>query len=89
MFNGKIFSKRHLKIKLMNKINKIPGSIIFMCGFMLISVAAFCQNSSPGSTTNSYPNMPLIAPIGERIDKYITVNESAKGPSIDPGAAMP
>src|SRR5688572_3475298 len=40
--------------------------------------------AKPGIATNPYPNMPLIAPIGERIDKYITVNESAKGPSIDP-----
>jgi glyoxylase-like metal-dependent hydrolase (beta-lactamase superfamily II) len=68
----------------MKKIIKIPGSKIFMCGFLLISVAAYCQNSSPGSVTKSYPDMPLISPIGERIDKYIRVNESAKGPSIDP-----
>jgi quercetin dioxygenase-like cupin family protein/glyoxylase-like metal-dependent hydrolase (beta-lactamase superfamily II) len=37
------------------------------------------------ATTSTYPNMPVIAPIGEQIAKYITVNESAKGPSIDPG----
>ena len=68
----------------MKKIKTIPGSIIFMCSCMLFSVAASCQHSSSGATRTSYPNMPLIAPIGERIDKYITVNESAKGPSIDP-----
>lgn len=68
----------------MKKINKMFASKIIMCGFMLISVAAACQYSSPGATTNPYANMPRIAPIGERIDKYIIVNESAKGPSIDP-----
>jgi hypothetical protein len=30
------------------------------------------------------PEMPTIAPIGERIGKYIDVPASAKGPAIDP-----
>lgn len=68
----------------MKKINTLVSKI-FMCGFMLTSVAAFCQYPSQGTTNSAYPNKPLISPIGERIDKYITVNESAKGPSIDPG----
>jgi glyoxylase-like metal-dependent hydrolase (beta-lactamase superfamily II) len=68
----------------MKKLNKIPGSLLFMCGFTLISVAASCQYSSSGGESHSYPNRPLISPIGERIDKYIPVNESAKGPAIDP-----
>jgi glyoxylase-like metal-dependent hydrolase (beta-lactamase superfamily II) len=59
----------------MKKINKM-----LICGFILISVAASGQHSSP-----PYPNMPDISPIGERIGRYIPVNESAKGPSIDPG----
>jgi glyoxylase-like metal-dependent hydrolase (beta-lactamase superfamily II) len=67
----------------MKKSKKIPASIMFISGFMLLSIAAPCQNSSTGIAGTAYPNMPLIAPIGERIDKYITVNESAKGPSID------
>jgi glyoxylase-like metal-dependent hydrolase (beta-lactamase superfamily II) len=57
----------------MKKINKIHGNKIFFCGLMLLSMAACSQ----------YPNMPLIPPIGERIEKYIPVNEAAKGPSID------
>lgn len=69
----------------MKKINKIPGSIMFICSFMLFSVVTSCQYSSAREAGNSYPKMPLIAPIGERIDKYLPVNESAKGPSIDPG----
>jgi glyoxylase-like metal-dependent hydrolase (beta-lactamase superfamily II) len=69
----------------MKNIHKMTGSKLLIFGFMLISVAASCQLSSPGTATNSYPGMPCIPPIGERIEKYIAVNESAKGPSIDPG----
>jgi glyoxylase-like metal-dependent hydrolase (beta-lactamase superfamily II) len=38
----------------------------------------------PGSAGAPYPDMPSIAPIGERIGKYIDVPDSAKGPAIDP-----
>lgn len=31
-----------------------------------------------------YANMPAIAPIGVRIDKYLDVPDSAKGPAVDP-----
>ena len=31
-----------------------------------------------------YANMPAIAPIGVRVDKYLDVPDSAKGPSVDP-----
>jgi glyoxylase-like metal-dependent hydrolase (beta-lactamase superfamily II) len=68
----------------MKKIKKIPGGILFMSGFMLLSFAASGQHSSPATAGTSYPNRPFIAPIGERIDKYVTVNESARGPAIDP-----
>jgi len=40
--------------------------------------------SSPGSAGAPYPGMPSIAPIGVRIDKYMDIPESAKGPAIDP-----
>ncbi|WP_336518431.1 MBL fold metallo-hydrolase [Pollutibacter soli] len=68
----------------MKKINKIQRAITFICAFMLFAVVASAQYSSR-SASNPYPDKPLIAPIGERIGKYITVNESAKGPSIDAG----
>ena len=42
------------------------------------------QEQKPGAVGDPYPNMPLIAPIGEQIGKHIDVNESAKGPAIDP-----
>jgi len=68
----------------MKKIKRLAERIIVMSGYMLLSVAASCQGMAAVPAGSSYPNMPSIAPIGERIDKYITVNESAKGPSIDP-----
>jgi len=56
---------------------------IFGCIFMLFSATGFVQQNQ-GAPGRPYPNMPLIAPIGERIEKYIDINESAKGPAIDP-----
>jgi hypothetical protein len=38
----------------------------------------------PGQPGRPYPNMPSIAPIGERIDKYYDLPDIAKGPSVDP-----
>src|SRR5262245_45861234 len=37
-----------------------------------------------GAAGEPYPNMPSIAPIGVRIEKYMDVPDSAKGPPIDP-----
>ena len=56
----------------------------FICGFVLLFLTASTQPPMAGSTRQPYPNMPVIAPIGERIEKYLEVNESAKGPTIDP-----
>jgi hypothetical protein len=53
-----------------------------------------CAYSAPqesrdtGSTQRtagkSYPNMPSIAPIGEKIGTYMDVPASAVGPAVDP-----
>jgi glyoxylase-like metal-dependent hydrolase (beta-lactamase superfamily II) len=37
-----------------------------------------------GAPGEPYPNMPLIAPIGVRIGKYMDVPASALGPAVDP-----
>jgi glyoxylase-like metal-dependent hydrolase (beta-lactamase superfamily II) len=58
--------------------------VAFTCVFATLSIMAICQTGTAGAPGTPYPNMPAIAPIGERIEKYIEVNESAKGPSIDP-----
>jgi glyoxylase-like metal-dependent hydrolase (beta-lactamase superfamily II) len=41
-------------------------------------------SSEQGAPGEPYPNMPLIAPIGVRIGKYIDVPASALGPAVDP-----
>src|SRR5690242_8552994 len=38
----------------------------------------------PGAPGMPYANMPAVAPIGVRVDKYLDVPESAKGPAVDP-----
>jgi glyoxylase-like metal-dependent hydrolase (beta-lactamase superfamily II) len=40
---------------------------------------------APGAPGTPYPHMPTIAPIGERIGKYLDVPASARGPAIPPG----
>src|SRR5262249_7572292 len=51
------------------------------------SVFAVGQSSDgsreQGSAGESYLNMPSVAPIGERIDKYMDVPTSAQGPGVD------
>src|SRR5215213_5873152 len=52
--------------------------------FILLCINAAAQNSKPANYSHRYPNMPAIPPIGERIEKYLPVDPSAKGPAIDP-----
>jgi len=39
--------------------------------------------AAPGTSGAPYPDMPALAPIGVRVDRYLDVPESAKGPAID------
>jgi glyoxylase-like metal-dependent hydrolase (beta-lactamase superfamily II) len=67
------------------KKNRNQIAICLLMGTVsLFSSVAFAQQSEGGTPGNAYPNMPAIAPIGTRIGKYLDVNESAKGPAIDP-----
>lgn len=40
--------------------------------------------AEPGTAGEPYPHMPSIAPIGVRMDKYLDVPPSARGPAVDP-----
>jgi glyoxylase-like metal-dependent hydrolase (beta-lactamase superfamily II) len=59
--------------------------MLIACPFML---PAFAERdgtgTAPGSAGAPYPAMPTIAPIGERIEKYLDVPKSAAGPAVDP-----
>ncbi|WP_200947026.1 MBL fold metallo-hydrolase [Lysobacter sp. Root494] len=51
---------------------------------LALAFAGLCGAADvPGSKGAPYSNMPSIAPIGERIGKYIDVPTSAQGPAID------
>ena len=65
----------------MKRNKKIIANAIVMVVFALLSTSTFAQLPVPGAAGNPYPNMPLIAPIGERIEKHLDIIESAKGPS--------
>ena len=66
------------------KGKKTIANGVLICGLVLVAIVAYTQPPMAGGVGTPYPNMPVIAPIGERIEKYFDVNESAKGPSIDP-----
>jgi glyoxylase-like metal-dependent hydrolase (beta-lactamase superfamily II) len=73
-----------LKIKIMKRSKKAFVNGVLMCGLVLLSVTAYPQQTGKVAAGNPYPNVPVIAPIGERIEKYLEVKESAKGSPIDP-----
>lgn len=56
--------------------------------FLVMSAAADGpprnSKAAPGAAGKPYPNMPAIAPIGERVDKYLDVPEASRAPALDP-----
>jgi glyoxylase-like metal-dependent hydrolase (beta-lactamase superfamily II) len=66
----------------MKQTTKLCTNISLMIAFSLVT--AFCFAQRAGAPGDPYAHMPEIAPIGVRIGKHLEVNESAKGPAIDP-----
>lgn len=63
----------------------LASTIAVICTLAPSVLAAKHENqTAQGVAGEPYPNMPSIAPIGERIGKYIDVPASAQGPAIDP-----
>jgi glyoxylase-like metal-dependent hydrolase (beta-lactamase superfamily II) len=63
------------------------GCASVMTVFLAISTTAApgAQHAArPGTPGVPYANMPAIAPIGVRVDKYLDIPDSAKGPTVDP-----
>ena len=58
----------------------IAVAVVFWMGAPL----AARNGARPGTAGAPYANMPAIAPIGVRVDKYLDVPELAKGPTVDP-----
>ena len=59
-------------------LNALAG--VFWTGAAL----AARTGARPGTPGAPYANMPTIAPIGVRVDKYLDVPDHAKGPAVDP-----
>jgi glyoxylase-like metal-dependent hydrolase (beta-lactamase superfamily II) len=60
-------------------------SLVLLVGMFGAGVELGARNRArPGAAGAPYANMPAIAPIGVRMDKYFDVPDSAKGPAIDP-----
>jgi len=60
-------------------------SLIAVTGAFWTGAALAARSEArPGTAGVPYANMPAIAPIGVRMDKYFDVPDSAKGPSVDP-----
>jgi glyoxylase-like metal-dependent hydrolase (beta-lactamase superfamily II) len=59
----------------------------YACCVAAVGLLALCASparaAAPGSAGTAYPQMPAIAAIGERIDKYMDVPAEARGLPID------
>jgi len=61
------------------------ASLIALAGIFSTGAALAARNDArPGTPGVPYANMPAIAPIGVRVDKYLDVPDFAKGPPVDP-----
>jgi glyoxylase-like metal-dependent hydrolase (beta-lactamase superfamily II) len=60
------------------------ASLIALAGLLWTGAALTAQDGSRRPAPDGpYANMPAIAPIGVRVDKYLDVPASAKGPDVD------
>jgi len=60
------------------------ASVAAVAGVFWTGAALAGRNGTQTATPSvPYANMPAIAPIGVRVDKYLDVPDSAKGPSVD------
>lgn len=59
-------------------------AVVLVAVLRTAGTASARGNAGPGTPGVPYANMPALAPIGVRVDKYLDVPESARGPVIDP-----
>jgi glyoxylase-like metal-dependent hydrolase (beta-lactamase superfamily II) len=61
------------------------ATLIAVCGLFWVGASLAAQNATRAGTQGvPYNSMPALAPIGVRVDKYLEVLDSAKGPTVDP-----
>ena len=63
------------------------GVVCACTGSDAATVDSTSATAAPGAPGAPYPNMPTIAPIGNRTGKYLDVPAAAKGPPIATGRA--
>ena len=63
----------------MKQLKSILKPAILLRVMLVAPIPVAGQDIKPGAAGDPYENMPLIAPLGERIGKHIEVNKSAKG----------
>ncbi len=68
----------------MKRFKTASEKTVIIVMFVLIATSAYSQQSNSGITGQLKANKPSIALIGEQVENYLPVHESAKGPSIDP-----
>lgn len=80
------FSNHGVRSRLRVSITIACTSLIAVLAGVLWSGESLAARNGarPGTPGVPYPNMPGIAPIGVKVDKYVDVPEFAKGPAIDP-----
>ena len=75
-------------LQLARHVNKRRAAAVWMAATLLWAGLGSATESDheapPGQAGRPYANMPDIAPIGVRVDKYYDIPEQAKGPEIDP-----
>ena len=72
---------KHLCVLLLTAVASLMALAGVSCTGPALSAGA---EAPPGSPGVSYANMPTIAPIGVRVDKYADVPDFATGPPVDP-----
>jgi glyoxylase-like metal-dependent hydrolase (beta-lactamase superfamily II) len=61
------------------------ASLIVAAAGCLGAVTTIARTAAePGTPGAPYASMPAVAPIGVRVDRYLDIPESAKGPAVDP-----
>ena len=62
----------------------VAGLTVLTGALWTAAALAARSGARAGTPGVPYANMPAIAPIGVRVDRYLDVPEAAKGPAVDP-----
>ena len=76
---------RAMRARMSVFLSVAAASLVAVSGVFWTGAALAARNGARAGTPGvPYANMPAIAPIGVRVDKYFDLPDLAKGPSVDP-----